>query len=92
VDLEAAEAELNCQRQDFAWKQATHPLDDDNVRTGALSGLCFPCATYNMAATTYYMDDMVATAYYLDDISDTPDPKTNERLKEVKWLLCVALE
>ena len=32
------------------------------------------------------------TTHPLEDISDTPGPKTNERLNEAKWLLCVALE
>ena len=49
---------------------------------GAPSGLCFPHVAYNM----------VAAAYHLEDISDTPDPKTNERLHEAKWLLHIALE
>jgi hypothetical protein len=35
---------------------------------------------------------MAAAACRLEDISDTPDPKTNERLNEVKWILHVALE
>jgi hypothetical protein len=75
VDLEAIKAELECQRQDFAQQEAMHPLsDDDNTCTGAPSGLCFPHAAYNMAATTCH----------LEDISNTPDPKTNERLDEAK--------
>jgi hypothetical protein len=46
-----------------------HPLgDDDDARTRAPSGLCFPCAVYNM----------VATAFHLEDMSYTLDPKTNE--------------
>ena len=49
---------------------------------GAPSGLCFPHAAYNMAAATCRVED----------IFDTPDPKTNEWLNEVKWLLHVALE
>jgi hypothetical protein len=44
--------------------------------------LCFLRTAYNM----------VATAYRLDDISDTLDPKTNERLHEAKRFLCVTLE
>ena len=60
-----------------------HPHgNDDDARTGAPSDVCFPHAAYNMAAT----------ACHLEDISDTPDPKTNERLNEVKRLLRVALE
>jgi hypothetical protein len=44
VNLEAVEAELERQRLDFAWQQATHPLgDDDDTRMGAPSGLRFPC-------------------------------------------------
>ena len=51
VDLEAVEVELKCQRQDFVRYQAAHPLGgDDNARTVAPSGLCFPCVAYNMAA------------------------------------------
>jgi hypothetical protein len=43
VDLEAAEAELERQRQDFAWQQAAQPLgNDDDVRKGAPSTLRFP--------------------------------------------------
>ena len=34
----------------------------------------FPRVAYNMAAT----------AYRLEDISNTPDPKTNERLHEAR--------
>ena len=49
---------------------------------GAPSGLCFPRAAYNMAVV----------AYRLEDISNMPDPKTKERLNEVKWVLHVALE
>jgi hypothetical protein len=83
VNLEAVEAELERQRLDFAWQQATHPLgDDDDTRMGAPSGLRFHCAAYNMATA----------ACRLEDISDTPDPKTNERLNEAKRLLRVALE
>ena len=83
LDLEAAEAELERQRQDLAWQQAMHPLGDDaDVRTGAPSELYFHRTVYNM----------VATAYRLEDISNMPDPKTNERLNEVKRPLCVALE
>ena len=64
MDLEAAEALLGRQREDFAWQQAAHPLDDDNnTRMGLLAAFCFPHAAYNM----------VATAYYLEDISDMPD-------------------
>jgi len=48
----------------------------------APSDLCFPHAAYNM----------VAIAYHLEDIFDTPDPKTNEWLNEVKRLLCITLE
>ena len=81
--MEVAEAKLERQRQDFAWQQAMHPLgDDDDVRTGAPSELCFHRTVYNM----------VATAYRLEDISNTPDPKTNKQLNEVKRPLCVALE
>ena len=48
-----------------------HPLSDyDDACTGAPSGLCFPHAVYNMATA----------AYHLEDITDTLDPKTNERL------------
>jgi hypothetical protein len=81
VDLDTTEAELECQRQDLAWKRATNPLGDDD-HMGAPSGLFFPRAAYNMAAT----------ACCLKDISDTPDPKTNERLNKAKRLLRVALE
>ena len=42
----------------------------------------FSRATYNMATT----------ACLLEDICDTPDPKTNKRLHEVKRLLCVGLK
>jgi hypothetical protein len=35
---------------------------------------------------------MVAAACHLEDISDTPDPKTNKWLNEVKRLLRVILE
>jgi hypothetical protein len=83
VDLEAAEAELECQRWDFVWQQATHPLDnDDNACTGAPSGLCFSHVAYNMAAI----------ACHLEDISNTSNLKTNEWLNEVRWLFRVALE
>jgi hypothetical protein len=83
VDLEAAEAELKCQRQGFARQQATHPLNyDDDACKGAPSGLCFPGMAYNMAAA----------ACRLEDISNTLDPKINERLNEAKQLLRVALE
>jgi hypothetical protein len=83
VDLEAAEAELECQRQGFARQQAMHPLNyDDDACKGAPSGLCFPGMAYNMAAA----------ACRLEDISNTLDPKINERLNEAKQLLRVALE
>jgi hypothetical protein len=83
VDLEATEAELERQRQDFAWQQNAHPLsNDDDGHTGDPSSLCFPRTTYNMAAA----------ACHLEDISDTPDLKTNERLNKAKQLLRVALE
>ena len=60
-----------------------HPHgNDDDARMGAPSGLCFPHATYNMAAA----------GCCLEDISDTPDPKTNKRLNEAKRLLRVALK
>ena len=49
---------------------------------GTPSGLCFPHAAYNMAATTCR----------LEYISDTLNPKTNERLNEAKRLLRVALK
>jgi hypothetical protein len=46
-----------------------HPLgDNDDTCMGAPSGLYFPSAAYNMAAT----------ACHLEDIFDTPDLKTNE--------------
>ena len=64
------------------WQQASHPLDDGDTRSGAPSGLCFPHVVYNM----------VADACCMEDISDMPDSKTNERLNEAKWLLCVTLE
>ena len=35
---------------------------------------------------------MAATACRLEDIFDTPDPKTNERLNEVKQPLRIALK
>jgi hypothetical protein len=35
---------------------------------------------------------MAATTYQLEDISNTPDPKTNERLREAKRLLYVILK
>jgi hypothetical protein len=35
---------------------------------------------------------MAAAACRLEEISDTPEPKTNERLNKVKWLLRVALK
>jgi hypothetical protein len=83
VDLEATEAGLERQRQDLARQRAAHSLgDDDDVRMGAPCGLYFPCVAYNMAAA----------ACHLEDISDMPDPKTNKRLNEAKWLLRVALE
>jgi len=83
VDLEATEAELECQRQDLALQQATQPLgDDDDSCMGAPSGLCFPRATYNM----------VAAACCLEDISNTLDLKTNVRLNEAKQLFRVALK
>jgi hypothetical protein len=83
MDLEAAEAELERQWQDFAQQQAAHPLsDDDDARMGALGGLCFPHMAYNM----------VATACCLEDISNMPDPKFNKRLNEAKRLLCIAVE
>jgi hypothetical protein len=44
--------------------------------------LRLPRVAYNMAAA----------ACRLEDISDTPDPKTNERLHEAKQLLHIALE
>ena len=75
MDLEAAVVELERQRWDLAQQRAAHPLiNDDDARTGAPNGLCFPRAAYNM----------VAAAYRLEDISDTPNPKTNEGLNEVK--------
>jgi len=49
---------------------------------GAPNSLCFPYAAYNMAAA----------ACHLENISDMPDPKTNKRLNEVKWLPRIALE
>jgi hypothetical protein len=81
VDLEAAEVELERQRQDFARQQAAHPLDNDDARTGAPNGLYFPSATYKMAST----------ACRLEDFSNTLDPKTNEWLHEVKRLLHITL-
>ena len=79
MDIEATEAKLECQWQDFVRQQATHHLgDDNNTRTGAPSGLSFPYAPYNMVATTCC----------LEDIFDMPD----ERLNEAKRLLCVTLE
>jgi hypothetical protein len=36
--------------------------------------------------------NMAATACLLEEIYDTSDPKSNERLNEAKWLLCIALE
>ena len=36
--------------------------------------------------------NMASTASRLEDISDTPDPKTNERLNESKQLLRVTLK
>jgi hypothetical protein len=43
VDLEAAEVELERQRQDFVHQQAAHPLgDNDDACIGAPGGLCFP--------------------------------------------------
>jgi hypothetical protein len=62
VDLEATEAELKCQRQDVEQQRAAHPLDNNDTRTGALSGLCFPRMAYNMVAATCR----------LEGISDTP--------------------
>ena len=60
-----------------------HPLgDDDDARTGAPNGLCFPRVSYNMAAVTYC----------LEYIFGMLDPKTNEWLNEAKWLLRIALE
>jgi hypothetical protein len=44
--------------------------------------LRFPKEAYNMAAA----------ACRLKDISDMPDLKTNERLHEARWLVCIALE
>jgi predicted negative regulator of RcsB-dependent stress response len=83
VDLEAAKAKLECQREDFARQQVVQPLgNNDDTHTGAPSTLRFPHVAYNMAAA----------ACSLEDISDTPDPKTNERLHEAKRLLRIALE
>ena len=83
VDLEATEAELKLQRQELARQQVMHPLgNDDDTRTGAPSGLCFPHVVYNMVAATCH----------LEDISDMPDLKTNKELNKVKWLLHVALK
>jgi hypothetical protein len=60
-----------------------YPLsDDDDARTRAPSGLCFPHVAYNMAAV----------ACSLEDISDMPDSKMNEWLNKAKWLLRVAHE
>ena len=65
------------------WQQATHPVgDNDDAHIGAPSGIYFPHTAYNMATA----------AYRLEDISNTLDPKTNERLNEAKWLLRVTLE
>jgi hypothetical protein len=81
--MEAAEVELEHQRQDFALQYVMQPLNNDNdARTGAPRTLHFPRAAYNMAATICR----------LEDISDMPDPKTNERLHEAKRLLHVALK
>ena len=81
--MEAAEAELECQMQDLAQQRAMHPLgDDEDTRTVAPSGLCFPRAAYNMVATTCR----------LEDIFDTSNSKTNEWLNKAKWLLRVGLE
>jgi hypothetical protein len=81
--MEAVEVEPEHQRPDFARQQVMQPLNnDDDDRTGAPSTLRFPRAAYNMAVTTYR----------LEDISDMLDPKTNERLHEAKRLLRVALE
>lgn len=44
--------------------------------------LCFPQAAYNMAATVCR----------LSDISDTPEPRTNEKLLEARWVLHFTLE
>jgi hypothetical protein len=44
--------------------------------------LRFHRATYNMAVATCH----------LEDISDTPNPKTNERLHEARRLVHIALE
>jgi hypothetical protein len=64
-------------------QRAAHLLsDDDDARTEAPSGLCFPRAPYNMVAATFH----------LEDISDTLDPKTNEQLNDSKRLIRVALE
>lgn len=82
MDLEAAKAELKRQREELACQQAVLPVDDDDAHVGAPSLLCFPRVAYNMAAA----------ACRLEDISDTLDPRTNERLHEVKQLLCIALE
>jgi len=46
------------------------------------STLLFPHVAYNT----------VAAACRLGDISDTPDPKNNERLHEARRLLHIALE
>jgi hypothetical protein len=81
--LEAAEAKLEHQRQDFVWQQAVHPLsDDDDACAGAPSNLYFPDVAYNMATT----------ACHLEDISNMPDPKTNEWLNKAKCLLYIALK
>ena len=83
MDLEATEAEIEHQRQDLAWQQATQPpRNDDDARTAAPSTLRFPRAAYNMAAA----------ACQLEDIFDTSDPKTNEWLHEARQLLYVTLE
>jgi len=68
VDLEGAEAELECQRQDLAWQQDAQPPSNNNDAHTVVSGtMRFPQAAYNMAVA----------AYRLEDISDMPDLKTN---------------
>ena len=60
-------------------RSVRHDINND-MRVPSVSR--FPQVAYNMAAASCR----------LGDIPNTPDPKTNERLNEVKQLLYVTLE
>ena len=60
-----------------------HPLsDNDDARTRAPSGLCFPYMAYNMEA---------AADCRQEDIFDMLDPRTNKWPNDAKWLLHITL-